>query len=68
MHRFLIKMNNEQSNAGLFDLSQTACPALNISECAVSENAEQFVVLAYNGEPWLHSASSYCLHGVNSKH
>ena len=30
------------------DLSRTDCPALNISQCEVSESAERFLVVVYN--------------------
>ena len=41
-----------------FDLSETSCPRLNISECRVSELSSQIVVLLYNplSRPVTHTA------------
>eukprot|EP00092_Neocalanus_flemingeri_P041666 GFUD01045381.1.p1 GENE.GFUD01045381.1~~GFUD01045381.1.p1 ORF type:complete len:827 (+),score=232.40 GFUD01045381.1:107-2482(+) len=35
-------------DSSTIDLSQTNCPALNISQCAVSENNENFIISIYN--------------------
>merc|ERR1719295_2313401 len=42
---------------GTVDLTQTHCPALNVSQCLVSEVAESFIVSVYNPLSW--SVSPY---------
>jgi len=37
---------------GTVDLTQTYCPALNVSQCLVSEVAESFIVSVYNPLSW----------------
>ena len=43
--KLLAKTNLQLSQ---LDLSQTDCPALNISQCEVTESAETFLVVLYN--------------------
>ena len=43
--KLLSKTNLQLSQ---LDLSRTDCPALNISQCEVTESAESFLVLLYN--------------------
>jgi len=39
-------------SAATVDLSLTSCPALNVSQCLVSETAENFIVSVYNPLSW----------------